>query len=331
MSRKRKIHIILPDPSLETEPKKIKFEGDVKTLKDLIDICDSGNEYININISKLKLSRPELVELNDMIGLKELKTTVMDQLLYYMQSLHKYSDDYLHTIISGSPGSGKTTIAKILGRMFSKLEILSKDIFKVARRDNLIGGYLGQTALKTQALLDSCKGGVLFIDEIYSLGNKEGKDSYSKECIDTINLFLSENKENFMLIVAGYEEEIENCFFNYNAGLKRRFMWHHKIKNYDHENLADMFNKMIKEKRWKIHEDISREYLIDFFKKNMSRFSNYGGDVEKFFTYTKISHSKRVFSLPKDIKKIITKEDLEKGLKRMEEKKKDEPPPGMYI
>lgn len=311
--------------------KKVKYEKDIKSLQDLIDIIDSGNNYSNINMENLKKIREELKDLNNLIGLDELKTSILHQLLYYLQSLHKFSDDYLHTILSGSPGTGKTTVAKILGNLFSKLGILSNNKFMIARRDNLIGGFLGQTAMKTQKLLDECKGGVMFIDEVYSLGNSEGKDSYAKEAIDTINLFLSENKHNFMMIVAGYEEEIEKCFFSYNTGLKRRFMWHHKIKDYTAVHITEMFIQMINKQRWKIDENLTKEKMIEFFQKNFSKFSNFGGDIEKFLTQVKINHSTRVFSLSYHEKKVITKLDLEKSIIKMEEKKRDEPPPMMYL
>ena len=255
--------------------KKIKYEREIKNIQDLINIIDSGNNYSNINMESLKKIKQELKDLNGLIGLDELKTSILQQLLYYLQGLHKFSDDYLHTILSGSPGTGKTTVAKILGNLFSKLGILSNNKFMIARRDNLVGGYLGQTEIKTQKLLDECKGGVMFIDEVYSLGNSEGRDSYAKEAIDTINLFLSENKHNFMMIVAGYEEEIEKCFFSFNPGLKRRFMWHHKIKDYNAENITEMFIQMIHKQRWKIDDNFTRDNMVEFFKKHFSKFSNF--------------------------------------------------------
>ena len=88
--------------------------------------------------------------------------------------------------------------------------------FKIVKRSDLIGKYLGHTAAKTQKVIDSCKGGVLFIDEAYSLGNPEGRDSFSKECIDTINQNLTENKANLLCIIAGYKDALDKCFFAYN-------------------------------------------------------------------------------------------------------------------
>lgn len=340
-SKKRKINEgenfelldILDIPEEDIFPsKKVKYEGKMESLEDVINLIDSKDNYLNIDCQKLKNLRPELLELKEMIGLNDLKQSIVNQLVYYIQNLHKFSEDYLHTIITGAPGTGKTSVAKILGKLFSKLGILSRDHFQIARRDNLIAGYLGQTALKTQKLLDECKGGVLFIDEVYSLGNPEGRDSYSKEAIDTINLFLSEQKHNFMMIVAGYEEEVEKCFFSYNAGLKRRFMWHHKIEDYSPENLAEMFIGMVNKIRWKIDKNLEKEKIINFFKDNKEKFKAFGGDVEKFLIKTKISHSKRVFSLPMKDKKIINIEDILNANKDFNIKKEEQgPPPFMYI
>ena len=130
-----------------------------------------------------KIEEP-LTELNNMIGLCHLKLSIMDQILYFIQNLHKdgnrKSNDFMHTVIYGPPGTGKTEVAKLMGKIFSKMGVLSKNIFKKAVRADLIAGYLGQTAIKTKKIIEEAKGGVLFIDEAYSLGNKEGKDNYSK-------------------------------------------------------------------------------------------------------------------------------------------------------
>ena len=129
-----------------------------------------------------------------MIGMKELKTNIVDQIIYYLQQFHtKGGNDFMHTVIYGPPGTGKTEIAKIIGRIFSKLGILKKGTFRKVTRSDLIAGYLGQTALKTRDAIQSALGGVLFIDEAYALGNDEQRDSFAKECIDTLCEALSDN------------------------------------------------------------------------------------------------------------------------------------------
>ena len=122
-----------------------------------------------------------------------------------------------------------------------KIDNLENDNFITATRSDLVAKYLGQTADKTQKVIDSALGGVLFIDEAYSLGNQEQRDSFSKECIDTINENLTEKKTDFICIIAGYKDEIESCFFSYNSGLERRFPVRFTIEEYKPEELYLIF------------------------------------------------------------------------------------------
>jgi SpoVK/Ycf46/Vps4 family AAA+-type ATPase len=249
-----------------------------------------------------------------MIGMNELKNNIVDQILYFVQELHKNkntSGDFMHTVIYGPPGTGKTEIAKMMGKIYSKLGILTNGTFKKVTRSDLIAGYLGQTAIKTRDVIKEALGGVLFIDEAYSLGNPEKKDSFSKECIDTLCEALSDNKDNLMVIIAGYETELKECFFNYNQGLDSRFTWRFKTDNYTAEDLYKIFIKKVQDIGWEIHAD--SKITPDFFKKNYDYLKFFGRDIETILAKTKIAHSKRVFCKPESEKKKITIKDLEKG------------------
>ena len=211
----------------------------VEKIDDLIKIIDDNpyneeNDY-NIDLKSLHNIRSELCELNNMIGMDKLKTSILNQLIYFMQDLHisNSGSDFKHTVISGPPGTGKTEIAKIIGKMYSKVGILKKNVFKKVTRTDLVAGYLGQTAIKTTNVINECLGGCLFIDEAYSLASPNENDSYSKECIDTICEALSNHKDNLMVIIAGYENELNNTFFSANPGLESRFIWRFNIDNYN--------------------------------------------------------------------------------------------------
>ena len=309
------------DSELESNSKvneHIHIEDEINTIEDIIKLTekyklDSKIKY-NINMKALHNIKEPLQELNNMIGMNELKNNVVDQILYFVQELHKNknsSGDFMHTVIYGPPGTGKTEIAKIIGKIYSKIGILEKGTFKKVTRSDLIAGYLGQTALKTREVIKEAIGGVLFIDEAYALGNPEKRDSFSKECIDTLCEALSDNKDNLMVIVAGYETELKESFFNYNQGLDSRFTWRFKTDNYTSDDLYKIFIKKVKDIGWELHED--SQITGEFFKKNYEYFQFFGRDIETILAKTKIAHSKRVFCKLESEKKKITIKDLEKG------------------
>ena len=225
---------------------KVNIDFKINSLEDLLLLTekyplDNSKEY-NININILHNIKEQLKELINIIGMSNLKKNILDQILYYIQDLHLYGNDFMHTVIYGPPGTGKTEIAKIIGKLFMKMGILKSGVFKKVTRSDLVSGYLGQTALKTKDVIKDCLGGVLFIDEAYALGNNEKKDSFSKECIDTLCEALSEYKDNLMVIIAGYEVELKECFFSYNTGLDSRFTWRFKTDDYNAEDLKNIFN-----------------------------------------------------------------------------------------
>jgi SpoVK/Ycf46/Vps4 family AAA+-type ATPase len=253
-----------------------------------------------------------------MIGLKSIKTAIVDQLLYFMQKLHLTSNDYKHMILYGPPGTGKTEVAKILGNMYSKCGILSKNIFKKATRSDMVAGYLGQTAIKTEKLIKECLGGVLFIDEAYSLGHEDKSgDSYSKECLDTLCEALSYYKEDLIVIIAGYEKELDETIFKTNVGLKSRFIWRFEMEEYDHDELFNIFKLMVENISWELGDDVNASW----FKDKKDSFESFGRDMESLLTHVKISHGRRIYGNEGILKKILI-QDLDNGYKRFTDNKK---------
>ena len=296
----------------------INIEAEVNNITDILKLVDTYQNdpaiKYNINMKALHDIKEPLEELNNMIGMKDLKNNIVDQILYFVQELHKgnlSSGDFMHTVIYGPPGTGKTEIAKIMGKIYSKIGILKKGSFKKVTRSDLIAGYLGQTAIKTSDVIKEALGGVLFIDEAYALGNPEKKDSFAKECIDTLCEALSDNKENLMVIVAGYEKELKDSFFSFNQGLDSRFTWRFKTDDYTAEDLYNIFLKKVKDIGWEV--DADSKITVDWFKKNKDYFKFYGRDIETVLAKTKIAHSKRVFCRPESEKRKINLRDLDKG------------------
>lgn len=273
-----------------------------------------------------------MTKLKNMIGMDNVKENIINQIIFYLQSLDDNKrcnscincmcgqlcqnikvDDMMHTIITGPPGVGKTELGKILGEIYKGMGILKNGELHVATRSDLIAKYLGQTAIKTQNFIDKCSGGVMFIDEAYSLGNIEQRDSFSKECIDTINQNLTE-KRDFICIIAGYADSLDDCFFKYNDGLKRRFSFKYEVTEYTPTELKDIFIRKLEQYNWRIDPDLVQSHMLDnFFAKNKEFFPNFGGDMETLFTNCKIVHGRRVLFLDKRFKRILIKSDIEKG------------------
>jgi len=312
--------IIYKDIKPSPEPiviKKVNIAREINNINELLQLIEDypiePNVEYNINMKAIHQIKNPLVELNSMIGMHKLKQNIIDQILYFIQDLHKISqsktNDFMHTVIYGPPGTGKTETAKIMGKIFSGLGVLKESKFKKVTRSDLIAGYLGQTALKTRDVIKESLGGVLFIDEAYALGNIDKRDSFAKECIDTLCEALSDHKDDLMVIIAGYKDELEKCFFAYNSGLTSRFTWRFKTDDYTYKELFLIFKKKVNDINWKLSDNITEEW----FEHKKGIFKYYGRDIETFLSKAKICHSKRVFCLTNDKKTILTMKDLDRA------------------
>ena len=285
-----------------------------KEITNLIDLIELGKLYdsskrYNIDLKILNKLVVSLTELNNMIGMESVKQDMVDHILFKIQNFDTKNTDMMHTVIQGPPGVGKTEVAKIIGKIYLAMGILKNNKFIKATRSQLIAGYLGQTAKATQKIIDSAIGGILFIDEVYSLGNAEKRDSFAKECIDTINENLTDRKTDFICIIAGYKEEIDSCFFAFNAGLERRFPVRFTIEPYTPEDLFLIFKKKVYELGWSLDESVK----ANFFIKHHKQFKYFGGDMENLFARCKRAHSRRVFASKDAEKKVLTHTDLIRG------------------
>jgi DNA polymerase III delta prime subunit len=330
---------------IANENKPEEIPEPIKNISDMINLgktyhCKKRKEYFGLNLRIMfELVQP-LTELQQMIGMTDVKINIVDQIIYFLQGLdnnercnkcidctcgmpciNNNNKDMLHTMITGPPGVGKTELGKILGKVYKGMGILSKGTMHVATRTDLVGKYLGHTAAKTQDFINQCQGGVMFIDEAYSLGSTEARDSFSKECIDTLNSNLTE-KRDFLCIIAGYADALEKCFFAQNDGLKRRFTFRYDIQGYSGDELMEIFLIKIKKDNWTLaldlepNEQIKGEMMKELkalFNENILYFPHFGGDVETFFLNCKIVHGRRVLFM--NSKKVLTLNDIKNGFK----------------
>jgi AAA+ superfamily predicted ATPase len=297
----------------------LHYEYDIETLDDIIVLGEfyhskfyDKNKHANISFFNIYRLKNPVQNLLSMIGLDELKSQILTLIVFYLQKLDESNQDMLHTVVYGGPGVGKTKFIHILSEIYANLGVLPTKKVSFVKRADLVGQYLGHTAIKTKQAIEEAKGGILVIDEAYSLGDTEQKDSFSRECIDTLNQFLSEEKKDIVCVIAGYKDDLDKRFFKTNPGLKRRFPFKFTIADYTPSQLKDIFYTIVKENKWDITKDaVSTELL----KEHKDSFLFNGGDMEIIFTKTKFIHSLRVFSAEKKDKKTITKEDFEKALK----------------
>jgi SpoVK/Ycf46/Vps4 family AAA+-type ATPase len=282
-------------------------------LADLLDLANHVEfaNYTNISLNQahlLHLQEP-LQRLNNLIGMESIKSNIFNQLVFFLQNIEPQHPHMLHTCVQGPPGCGKTELANILADIYANLGIIKEAKVVVARRSDLVAGFLGQTAMKTQEVIDSAKGGVLLIDEAYSLGNEEKKDSFAKECIDTINQNLTEGKADFICIIAGYKEDLEKSFFGFNSGLERRFPYRFTIEDYTPEDLCKIYQTILARSGWKINQEDEKK-MVEFFRKERESFKFNGGDLENFVHFSKLAFAKNKIFKVGENEKVIQIDDI---------------------
>jgi SpoVK/Ycf46/Vps4 family AAA+-type ATPase len=215
-----------------------------------------------------------MAELDSIIGMTELKKEIkslyiqLNQIAEMEKKGVKMDKPAHHFVITGNPGTGKTTVARLLGNIFEGLGLLESGHVVEVDRSKLVAGYVGQTAPLTNQSCDSAMGGILFIDEAYTLW-KNDSDDVGKECIDTLLKRMEDDRGKFMVIAAGYKSPIEQ-FLSSNDGLKNRFTKYFNLEDYNPEELAAIFES-IAVKQHHILPPETRERVVAFFKDRCGR------------------------------------------------------------
>ena len=297
-----------------------RYKDYLKSLRSSLDKYKSGKIVSKIDVTEAPVElkpgntdKPEEVkqttiddyldELNKLVGLDNVKKDVNSLInLVQIRKIRqergiKQPSMSLHLVFSGNPGTGKTTVARILSKIYAEIGILSKGHLVETDRSGLVGGYVGQTAIKTQDVIQSALGGILFIDEAYSLANTSEND-YGHEAIDTILKAMEDKREDLIVIVAGYPDLMEK-FLHSNPGLESRFNKYIYFDDYDGEELYKIFKSMCEDSSLKL-DDEADEYLKSYFNEMyLNRSDNFanGRAVRNLFEKVLTSQANRLVSL----------------------------------
>jgi stage V sporulation protein K len=198
-------------------------------------------------------------EMSSLVGMNEMKRMIKE--IYAWIFINKKREEQglkagkqaLHMMYKGNPGTGKTTVARLVGKLFFQMNVLSKGHLIEAERADLVGEYIGHTAQKTRDLIKKALGGILFIDEAYSLA-RGGEKDFGKEAIDTLVKHMEDKQHDFVLILAGYPQEMDN-FLSLNPGLLSRFPLVVDFPDYSVDDLMDISSKMMIEREYRFSHD----------------------------------------------------------------------------
>ena len=243
-------------------------------------------------------------ELNSLIGLENVKKEIEDLVIFNKVQKNrekiglKKTNRTMHMAFLGNPGTGKTTVARIVGNMYRSLGILSKGHFIEATRTDLIAEYQGQTALKVKRLIQKAKGGVLFIDEAYSITENEKSDSYGRECLTELTKALEDYRDDLVVIVAGYDDLMKK-FFESNPGLKSRFNYFIEFEDYTVNQMFEIFLSYCKNEDYILQESAAerlKKYLDKQSEDSENKNAN-GRFVRNVFDKIIMNQAKRLSNL----------------------------------
>lgn len=290
---------------------------------DNIKVVEQNNENVNINTDEVKDDEELtklLKKLNSLIGLKGVKEEInsLINLIKIRKMREKYNMPMMemsyHMVFTGNPGTGKTTVARLVAKIYKELGILSKGTLVETDRSGLVAGYIGQTALKVKEVVDKAIGGVLFIDEAYSLANNTNGNDFGTEAIDTLVKLMEDNRDDLVVIVAGYTKEMKK-FLASNSGLVSRFNKYIEFFDYNIDELMDIFVSMADKSGMTVTNEalnIIRKYVLSISVEELASFGNARG-MRNIFEKVVVNQANRLVYYENPTKEQlceITKEDV---------------------
>ena len=264
----------------------------------------TNDELMTIVVDDIPYEAPQTVDytdclakLNGMVGLAAVKKEISNLAAFLNLQIRRGETNTFqgkHYVFTGNPGTGKTTVARIMADVFRTLGILSRGQLVEADRSKLVAGYSGQTAIKTNQLIDSAMGGVLFIDEAYTLKSND-QDSFGAEAIDTLLKRLEDDRGKFICIVAGYTDQMHD-FIDTNPGLKSRFTQTIHFEDYTPDELTEIFINLAKGKNFTVDEETRGAVHRQFEQLYLRRDKNFGNarEARRIFDQTVERQSQRL-------------------------------------
>jgi len=288
-------------------------------------VTETQTETATEEAPVVEKTQEELLEtLDALVGLDNIKQSVKS--LINLVKIRKLREENelpnpplsLHMVFAGNPGTGKTTVARILSELYKAIGVLSKGQLVEVDRSGLVAGFVGQTAIKTSEAVTSALGGILFIDEAYALAPDTGAgNDFGRESIETLLKLMEDHRDDLIVIVAGYSDPMER-FINSNPGLESRFNRYFFFEDYNSEELYEIFDLMCVKSEYILTED-AKEFAHEHFKMIYeNRDENFGNarHVRNFFENIVTVHSDRVSTLEEHTRDDLTTivlEDMEKA------------------
>ena len=263
-----------------------------------------------------KINKSGKRELDELIGLEDVKSQIEQILNFVKVKKNKGNMPMLHMVFEGNPGTGKTTIARIIGKIFAENKILSdENKFVEVDREKLVGKYVGWTASKTKEAVEEAKGGVLFVDEAYSLVNDDSHRDFGYEAIDTLIKEMEDNRDNLCVIFAGYTNEMEKLLKS-NPGFESRIQFKIKFPDYTSKELYQVFAKLCHKEDYKLSSNI-KEIITKYFEdeKKKENFSN-ARCVRNLFEKVEFEQASRIVKEKNLKNNKIIREDVIKAIEK---------------
>ena len=316
----------LPSDTDKTAQNEEAADKDTKNTEKLGDGSGAPETEPDADIETQEPSLEELLEkLDELIGLDDIKKNVKSLINYV--NIRKLRQEKelpnpplsLHMVFMGNPGTGKTTVARILGGLYRAIGVLSKGQLIEVDRSGLVAGFVGQTAIKTADVVKNALGGILFIDEAYSLAPDVGSgNDFGREAIETLLKMMEDHRDDLIIIVAGYSEQMER-FIGSNPGLESRFNRYFIFEDYNSDELFEIFRIMCEKSEYILTEEATQYARGHFREIYETRDENFGNarHVRNFFENIVTVHSDRVSALENHTREDLTTvvlEDLEEAV-----------------